>query len=108
MTEQPISLVDSQLSFVFSFFNGLYLKKKKDYLFIFGCAGSLLLCGVFSNCSEGGLLSSCGAQASHCSSFSCCRAQALGVQASIVTAHGLSSYGSQALGHRLNSCGAWA
>ena len=38
------------------------------YLFIFGYAGSSLLCGFFSRCSERGLLSSCGA--SHGSSFS--------------------------------------
>ena len=31
-----------------------------------------------------------------------------GVQASVVAACGLSSFGSQALEHRLNSCGAWA
>ena len=29
--------------------------------FIFGCAESLLLCGLFSSCSEWGPLSSCGA-----------------------------------------------
>ena len=40
--------------------------------------------------------SSCGEQASHCGGFSCRRAQALGVQASAVAAHGLSG------------CGAWA
>ena len=28
--------------------------------FIFGCAGSLLLCGLFSSCGEWGLLSGCG------------------------------------------------
>ena len=33
---------------------------------------------AFSSCSESGLLSSCGAWVSHCSGFSCCRAQALG------------------------------
>ena len=33
--------------------------------------------------------SSCGAQASHCDGFSCCRAWALGVQASVVVAHRL-------------------
>ena len=38
----------------------------------------------------------CGAQASDCSDFSCCRAQALGVWASVVVAHGLSSCGSEA------------
>ena len=38
----------------------------------------------------------CDVRASHCSGFSCCRAWALGAQASVVEAHGLSS------------CGAWA
>ena len=40
-----------------------------EFVFIFGCAGSLLPCGLFS---------SCHARASHCKGFSCCRAQALG------------------------------
>ena len=35
----------------------------------------------FPNCGERRLLSNCGVQASHCSSFSCCTAQALGVWA---------------------------
>ena len=35
----------------------------------------------FSSCGKlGGLLSICCSQASHCGGFSCCRAQALGVQ----------------------------
>ena len=38
----------------------------------------------FSSCSERGLLLSCGAWASHCGGFSCCRAQALGTQTSVV------------------------
>ena len=38
----------------------------------------------------------CGAWASHCGGFSCCGAWALGAQASVVVAHGLSS------------CGVWA
>ena len=50
----------------------------------------------------------CGLWASHCSGFSCCRAWALGTQASVVVAHGLSSCGSWALEHRLSSCGSWA
>ena len=37
-----------------------------------------------------------GAWSSHCGGFSCCRAQALGVRASVVVACGLSS------------CGTWA
>ena len=40
----------------------------------------------------------CGVRASHCGGFSCCGAQALGVRASVVVAHGLSSCGSRALG----------
>ena len=63
------------------------LKKKKFiYFFIFGCAGSLLV-RLFSSCGEQGLLSTCGAPASHCSGFSCYRAQAVECQ--------LSSCGSQ-------------
>ena len=50
----------------------------------------------------------CGAQASHCGGFSCCRAWALGTWVSVVVARGLSSCGSQALEFRLSSCGAWA
>ena len=67
--------------------------------------------------------SSCGAQASHCSGFPCCRARALGTRASGVVSHGLSSCGTwasvvaarglsscglRAVERRLSSCGAWA
>ena len=52
--------------------------------------------------------SSCGEWASHCGDFSCCRARALGVQASVVVARRLSSCGSRALERRLSSCGARA
>ena len=38
----------------------------------------------------------CGAWASHCSGFSCCRAQDLGAWASVVVARGLSSCGARA------------
>ena len=50
----------------------------------------------------------CGVWASHCGGFSCCRARALGMRASVVAACELSSCGSWALEHRLSSCGAWA
>ena len=50
----------------------------------------------------------CRAQTSHCGGFSCCGAQALGAQASVVVARGLSSCVSQALEGRLSSCGARA
>ena len=54
--------------FFFFFFN---LKKK-----VFGCAESSLLQRLFSSCSEWGLFSSCGVQASHSGGF-CCSAWAL-------------------------------
>ena len=50
----------------------------------------------------------CGARASHCGGFSCCGAQALDAQASVLVARGLSSCGLRALEHRLSSCGARA
>ena len=52
---------------------------------------------AFSSYDGQGLLSS-GAQASHCSGLSCCEAQAVGAQTSLVAACGLSSCGSWALG----------
>ena len=66
----------------------LKLKKKSLLKFILGYAGSSLLHRLFSSCRKWGL-------------FFCCNAQAL-------THMGLSSYGSWALEHRLNSCGTWA
>ena len=71
-------------SFVF-FFN--------VYLFIFGCLGSLLLHGLSSSRNEWGLLSSCGARASRCGSFSHRGAQALGPVGSVVMAQGVSCPG---------------
>ena len=68
-------------------------------LFIFGCAGSSLLCGHFSSCGKQGLLFSCSVRASRCNGFSCCRARVLGHS-------GFSSCSSQFLEHRLGSCGA--
>jgi len=42
----------------------IFLNDIFNLLSIFGCAGSLLLHGLFS---------SCAVQASHCNGFSCCR-----------------------------------
>ena len=56
--------------------------------------------GVFSSCSEQGLLSSGGAWTSHGDGFSRCRAQLYGMWAS--------SCGSWAPEHRLSGYGAWA
>ena len=85
--------------FVF-FFNFIYL-----FLAVLGlCCYS----GFFSSCGEWGLLSGCGARASHCAGFSCCRAQALGTWTSVVVAHGLKSTGSIVVVHGLScsmACG---
>ena len=85
---------------------GFFFFLKQFYSFIYGCAGSSLLHGLFSSCCERalGLFSSCRVQASHCSGFSCHGAWARGAQAVVVAAHGLSSCGSWVLEHRLNSC----
>ena len=50
---------------------------KNNFIYLFGCAGSSRLLRLFSNCGEQKLLSGCGVQASHCSSFSCCETQTL-------------------------------
>ena len=78
------------------------------YLLNFGCAGSSLPHTSFSLVTV-----SRGCSSLCCTGFSlrwlsCCRARALGMQASVVVAHGFISCSSQALEHRLKSCGAWA
>ena len=85
-------------SYSSSVFSGIFLVLffKNFYLFFFGCARSLLLWELFSSCIEQGLLSSWGAQASHCSGFSRCKAWAVGAQASAVLAWGLGSCRTQA------------
>ena len=65
-----------------------------NYLFLV-VLGLRCCARAFSSCGERGLLC-CGAWASHCSGFSCCRARALGAQASVVVARGLSSCGARA------------
>ena len=64
-------------------------------LFVFGCAGSSLLCGLFFSCWEQGA-------ALHCSGFSCCRAQALVHVGSIAAVSRLQNTGSTAVAHRLS------
>ena len=59
------------------------------FLFFFSCSVSSLTLVAFSTCGERRLLSSCGAQASHCSGG----AQFPGMRASVVVAHGLSCSG---------------
>ena len=65
-------------------------------LFLSACTGSSLLQAGFLQRWRVGATLCCGVQASHGSGFSCCRAQALGTQASVVATH------------RLSSCGTWA
>ena len=92
----PCSEEDTcQTAFFFFFFF------KCIYLFIFGCVRSSLLHTGFLWLKRVGATLRCGAQASHCSGFSCCRAWALGTRASVVMAHGLSSCGLRALERRL-------
>ena len=69
--------------------------------FIFGCAGSLSLCVLFSHCDDLGLPSRCGPQASHCGGSSCCGVRTLGCTGfqlwcvgSVVAAPRLQSVGS--------------
>ena len=84
----------STIKTLFFFFNSIYL---------FGCVGSPLLHVDFLWLRRTGATLRCGARVSHCSGFSCCRAHALGVRASVVwhtgsvvMACGLSSYGARA------------
>ena len=78
------------------------------FIFIFSCTGSSLLRTGFLQLRWAGATVCCGAQASHCSGFSCCGAPALGTRASAVAARRLSSCGPRALERRLSSCGAQA
>ena len=60
-------------------------------IYLFLAAVGLPYCKpAFSSCSKWGLLSTCDAGISRHCSFSCCKARALVVQASVVVAHGLS------------------
>ena len=61
----------------------------KIYLYVLAIVGLHCCTLAFSSCREWGLLFSCGTQASHCSGFSCCGGQTLGMLASVVVAYGL-------------------
>ena len=81
------------------------------FFFKFICLFYFWLCWVFVAAHGLSLVAAslrCGARASNCGGFSCCGARALGAQASVVVAHGLSSCGLQTLECRLSSCGARA
>ena len=61
----------------------------KRFIFVFDCAGSLLLDLNFPSCGQWGPVSSCGAWV-YFSGFSCCGAWAQGAWASVVVLRGLS------------------
>ena len=80
--------------------------KKLIYLFL--ASLDLRCCArAFSSCGERGLLF-VAVHGLLIASASCCGAQALGMRASVVVEHGLSSCGSRALERRLSNCGARA
>ena len=70
------------------------IKKKKHYLFIFGCAGSLLLHVLFFGSGHLGLLSSCSMRPSAAVASLAAEHGVEGARASVVVAHELSSCGS--------------
>ena len=96
------------ISFFF-FFQRIYSFLKK--YFLFGSIGSSLLRAGLLQLWRAGATLCCGARASHCGGFSCCRAWTLGAQASVVAAHGLQQLwhvGSVVVAHGLScsmACG---
>ena len=83
--------------------------KKLIYFILFLAALGLCCCArAFLQMWRVGATICCGAQASHCRGFSCCRGRALGARASVFAARRLSSCGSRALERGLSSCGARA
>ena len=72
-----------------------------NFIYLFLAVLSLQGCSDLSLVAMSGATPSCGARTSHCGGFACCRVQALGLL-------GCDSCGSQALEHRLSSCGALA
>ena len=86
-----------------------FIKPKADfsliyliYLFIFGCVGSSLLCAGFLQLRPAGASLCCGAQASHCSGFSCWEARALGAWAQQLWPAGSRAQAQQLVAHRLS------
>ena len=72
-------------------------------LFIFGCVGASLH-GLFSSCSKWYLLSSCSHELFIAVASLVAEYGLQGAQASVVVVHGLSSFCSWALEHRLSNC----
>ena len=68
---------------------GLFSKWNEKLFYLFLTVLGFHCCmGFFSSYGEWGLLSSCGALASHCCGFSCCGAGTLGARTSVVGARG--------------------
>ena len=91
---------------IFSFF-GFFKINLFIYLFL-AVLGLRSCMWAFLQLQRAGATLCCGERASHCGGFSCCKARALGAQASVVVARRLSSCGTWALERRLSSCGARA
>ena len=95
-----------QLQLFFSFYGFNYIDSSRCSLFIFTffflkefffLINLFLAALVLPCCARRAGATLChGAQASHCGGFSCCGARALGAQASVVAAPGLSSGGTRA------------
>ena len=102
MTKSKFILYNYPLTFI-TFHAGLDWTglQKGNFFFFFDCAGSSFSHGSFSSSCKQGLLSSSYAWGSRCGDFFCCKAW-------ILELVGFSRFGSQALEHRLNSCGARA
>ena len=73
----------------------VWANKVFHFIYFWLCCVFIPACTLFSSCCQQRLLSSCSGWASHCSGFSCCRAQALG--------HGFSSWGTRAPRHMESS-----
>ena len=73
-------------------------------LFIFGCTGSLLLCGHFASCGKWRLISTCSVRAFHYDSFSRCRIWALGHTGFSRRSTWVRGCGSWALEHTVSIC----
>ena len=79
------------------------------FIYLFLAALGLCCCTwAFSSCGERGLLFVAVRRLPFAVVSLCCGAQAPGVRASVVVAHGLSSCGSRAPERRLSSCGSRA
>ena len=115
-SQDRVALVENASSFVYgdrtrlpgsissllftNFFKLQYIVALQCWL-LFGCAGSLLLHGVFSSCNKQGLFSVCSAWAFNCRGFSL---QSMGSRHvnSVVVAPGIQSTGSVVLAQGLS------